>query len=226
MAVFDMAGTTVDEDNVVYKTLMRAVNERGFDFTFEQVLDQGAGKEKLQAIKSVLGLRNIEDHALADEIFQRFLVLLEHAYQNLVVTEQPNTSEVFAALRAKGVAVVLNTGYNRGIAEGLVQKIGWEEGTHFDCLVTASDVERNRPDPDMIFWAQKKLGIYDASQVLKIGDSKIDIEEGRNAGCRFSIGITTGAHTENQLREAHPDFVIHSLTELIPIIESRGSLTV
>ncbi|PSL23852.1 phosphonatase-like hydrolase [Dyadobacter jiangsuensis] len=222
MAVFDMAGTTVDEDNVVYKTLMRAVNERGFDFTFDEILAQGAGKEKLHAIKSVLGLRGILDSTLAEEIFERFLVMLEEAYKGLEVTEQPNASKVFAALKAKGVAVVLNTGYNRETAEDLVQKIGWEEGVHFDCLVTASEVERNRPDPDMIFWAQKKLGIDNVSEVLKVGDSKVDIEEGRNAGCRFSIGVTTGAHTEAQLREASPDFIIDNLLELIPIVESRA----
>lgn len=222
MAVFDMAGTTVDEDNVVYKTLMRAVNERGFDFTFDEILAQGAGKEKLHAIKSVLGLRGTLDSRLAEEIFERFLVMLEEAYKGLEVTEQPNASKVFAALKAKGVAVVLNTGYNRETAEDLVQKIGWEEGVHFDCLVTASEVERNRPDPDMIFWAQKKLGICDVSEVLKVGDSKVDIEEGRNAGCRFSIGVTTGAHTEAQLREASPDFIIDNLLELIPIVESRA----
>ncbi|MBC7424794.1 MAG: HAD family hydrolase, partial [Ferruginibacter sp.] len=54
MVVFDMAGTTVNEDNVVYKTLRKAINEAGFNFTLGQVLEQGAGKEKLQAIKSIL----------------------------------------------------------------------------------------------------------------------------------------------------------------------------
>jgi len=48
MVVFDMAGTTVNEDNMVYKTLRTAINEAGFDFTLDQVLEQGAGNEKLQ----------------------------------------------------------------------------------------------------------------------------------------------------------------------------------
>ncbi len=49
MIVFDMAGTTVDEQNVVYKTLQKAINREGYEFTLEQVLEQGAGKEKLKA---------------------------------------------------------------------------------------------------------------------------------------------------------------------------------
>ncbi|MBS1527010.1 MAG: HAD family hydrolase, partial [Bacteroidetes bacterium] len=54
MVVFDMAGTTVDENNVVYKTVQQAINQAGFNVTLDEVLAQGAGKEKLQAIKDVL----------------------------------------------------------------------------------------------------------------------------------------------------------------------------
>ena len=56
LVVFDMAGTTVDEDNVVYKTVREAINSHGYEFTLEQVLDAGSGKEKSQAIRDVLAL--------------------------------------------------------------------------------------------------------------------------------------------------------------------------
>ena len=46
LVVFDMAGTTVDEDNVVYKTVRDAINAAGYEFSLEQVLTHGAGKEK------------------------------------------------------------------------------------------------------------------------------------------------------------------------------------
>ncbi|MEJ0080320.1 MAG: hypothetical protein WDM78_05025 [Puia sp.] len=42
----------IDEDNVVYKTLQRAIADHGFHFSLEEVLAEGAGKEKQQAIKS------------------------------------------------------------------------------------------------------------------------------------------------------------------------------
>jgi len=55
MIVFDMAGTTVNENNVVYKTLRNAINTvGGYELTLTEVLAHGAGKEKLQAIKTVL----------------------------------------------------------------------------------------------------------------------------------------------------------------------------
>ena len=57
----------------------------------------------------------------------------------------------------------------------LLNKISWEEGTHFDCMVTASDVINNRPNPDMIEFAMEKFGLIDSKQIVKVGDSIIDI---------------------------------------------------
>jgi len=220
MVVFDMAGTTVNEDNIVYKTVYKAINEKGYDFTLDEVLREGAGKEKLQAIKSVLALRNIHDDTLAAEIFENFSAQLDVAYLTHPVTEQPDASLLFRELKNRDIYVVLNTGYSREIAEALINKIGWKEGRDFDLLVTASDVKEGRPAPDMILYAMNKLTVTEASFVIKVGDSIVDIQEGRNAGCRFSIGITTGAQTREQLETAHPDYIIDALMELLPIIKA------
>jgi phosphonatase-like hydrolase len=221
LAVFDMAGTTVNEDNVVYKTLRKAINEAGFDFSLEQVLAEGAGKEKLQAIKSVLSVYGgIDDSFLADEIFGFFNEQLKIAYDTMEILPGANAAELFDALKNKGILVVLNTGYNTKTANSLLTKLGWVKGEHYDGLVTASDVTRNRPEPDMIVLAMEQCGITDPKQVIKVGDSTIDIEEGRNAGCLYNIGITTGAHTHEQLASVQPDYIINNLLELLPIIET------
>jgi len=183
MVVFDMAGTTVDENMVVYKTLQKAINEAGYDFTMEQVLAEGAGKEKMDAIKSILQVyAQKQDETLTEGIYKNFIVLLEAAYDTLEVLPQNNAAELFQALKQRKILVVLNTGYNEKTAKSLVAKIGWTKGVEFDGLVTATDVAHSRPAPDMILLAMKQFGIKDAHEVVKVGDSIIDIEEGRNAG--------------------------------------------
>jgi phosphonatase-like hydrolase len=220
MVVFDMAGTTINEDNVVYKTLRQAINEAGFDCSLDEVLQEGAGKEKLQAIKSILKtFAGREDDALANTIYTRFAGLLSVAYDALDILPQPHAVELFTALHQKEVLVVLNTGYNAPTAQSLLNKLGWQKGTTIDGLITATDVQNNRPHPDMIILAMQQFGISSGAEVVKVGDSIIDIEEGRNARCALSIGITTGAHSFEQLQSAKPDFIIHDLMELLPIIE-------
>jgi phosphonatase-like hydrolase len=224
MIVFDMAGTTVNEDNVVYKTLQEAINIKGFDFTLEQVLAEGAGREKLAAIKSILKVYvHNTDEDLAGEIYSAFMVLLSKAYEDIDVLPQPNAEALFKILKQRNIRIILNTGYNGEIAESLVKKLGWKKGVEFDRLITSSDVEKNRPDPGMIDLAMDIHGVIDPKKVIKVGDSIIDIEEGQNAGCGLNVGITTGAHTYLQLQSANPDYIINDLLELIPIIDRVGN---
>lgn len=219
MIVFDMAGTTVNENMVVYKTLQKAINEAGFNFTMDQVLAEGAGKEKLDAIKSILQLSaGKEKDGLINDIYRHFIVLLEKAYDTQDILPQNNAEELFRTLKQRGILIVLNTGYNEKTATQLIAKIGWKKGEEFDGLVTATDVQHSRPAPDMIWLAMKQFAVNDAREVAKVGDSIIDIEEGTNAGCSLNIGITTGAHTRQQLQSANPDYIIDDLLELLPLI--------
>ncbi len=220
LVVFDMAGTTVDENNVVYKTLQTAITEKVHDVSLEKVLELGAGKEKKQAIIDIL--REIAPEtpvALIDETYHHFIKLLDTAYSKLDVKPQNYTIEILRWLRDRNIRTALNTGYSRPVAENLIVKLGWIEGVDFDLLVTASDVSKARPEPDMIFLAKQKLGIEADNQIVKVGDSIIDIEEGKNANCGLTIGITSGAHSLEQLLTAKPDFVIDGLEVLKEILK-------
>lgn len=222
MVVFDMAGTTVNENNIVYKTLRNAINTvGGYELTLTEVLAHGAGKEKLQAIKTALkNSLNLVDDELAQRMFTLFLAELEHAYEVEEIYPNANAEELFAILKDHDILRVLNTGYDRKTAESLLEKLNWKVGKEIDALITASDVPRNRPYPDMIERAMQQFEIADPGAVVKIGDSIIDIQEGQQAGCGLSIGITTGAHNMAQLKSANPDYVINDLLEIVPIIEN------
>jgi phosphonatase-like hydrolase len=219
MVIFDMAGTTVNEDNIVYKTVQKAINEAGFNFSLDEVLAEGAGKEKLQAIKSILSTyADNTDANLADRIYSNFSTQLTEAYQSAELLPQPNAADLFSALKEQDIFRVLNTGYSRPVAQSIIDALEWKQGSEYDELVTATDVSGGRPDPDMILFAADKFEI-NPSEIIKVGDSIIDIEEGKNAGCALSIGITTGAHTPEQLRSANPDHIINNLMDLLPIID-------
>jgi phosphonatase-like hydrolase len=219
LVVFDMAGTTVDEGNVVYKTLHRAIVAAGFPCSLERVLAHGVGKEKLQSIGDVLAANGqAAGPGQLDEIHRAFLDLLTEAYANLDIRPQPNAVAVFEALKGRGFAVALNTGYARTVAESLLRRLGWSVGREIDLLVTASDVRHCRPQPDMIRLAQERLEIADAQAVVKVGDTTFDIEEGRNAGCGLCVGLTTGAQTRAQLALAKPDRIINDLQELLDLL--------
>ncbi len=215
MVVFDMAGTTVDEQNVVYKTLHKALNAHGVAVDLNTVLRIGAGKEKHQAIKDVLVEFMPNKLGESEVIFEEFKRMLDQAYENLEVIPIKGVENVLLNLRQKGIIVVLNTGYDRQIAEKLLEKLAWDKNIHYDLLLTASDVEKGRPHPEMIHKAMEVFNITNARFVLKAGDSAIDIEEGKNANCGVTIGVLSGAQTKEQLEVQSPDYILLSLSELV-----------
>ena len=219
MVIFDMAGTTINEDNIVYKTLQKAINNFGVEVDLHGVLAIGAGQEKLNAIKDIVKVYGSDtDIAKSEDIFKSFISMLDTAYHAYPITAMPNAASVLMELRKKNILVVLNTGYDKKTAQFILEKINWNQYEHFDLLVTASDVKNSRPAPDMIEYAMNKFSLMDTKNIIKVGDSKIDIEEGKNANCLYSIGITTGAQNLEQLKEANPDYIIHNLSELIGIL--------
>jgi phosphonatase-like hydrolase len=220
LVVFDMAGTTVDEDNVVYKTVQQVINDEGFNVSLEEVFKYGAGKEKHQAISDVLrACTQLTDiNLIADKAFSKFKIALNIAYETLEIKTFEGTEQLFKDLRDRDIKVVLNTGYDCKMAHLLLDKLGWIVGETIDGLVTADDVENGRPEGDMIILAMKNTGVVDTQKVLKVGDSAIDIEEGKNANCGITAGVLTGAQNRTQIQEANPTYIIESLNELRAIL--------
>ncbi len=212
-----MAGTTVNEDNVVYKTVKAALAKFGVAVSLDTVLEHGAGKEKFRAIADILketSTTNVDPKA----VFQDFKQMLEEAYRNLNVTSYDGVEELFKTLKIHHVKVVLNTGYDQKTTQFLLQKLGWVPGNQIDAVITADDVVHGRPSSEMIDKAMAMFDITNPGQVLKAGDSVIDIEEGKNAKCGWTVGVLTGAQTREQLATAEPSLILDSLADLKAVL--------
>ena len=222
LVIFDMAGTAIDEDNVVYKTIQNSFSEHNISITLDIVLEHGAGKEKRQAIVDILTVieGKAPESTLVDAIHTRFKELLDQAYEHHPMQVFPSVKKVINELQEKNIKVAFNTGYSSLIARSILNKVAVEEGKDIDLLITSDDVSKGRPAPDMILLACEKLGVM-PKESIKIGDSGIDIVEGQNAGVKYSIGVTTGAQSLSQLKASQPDFIFDDMMELLPILESE-----
>ncbi|MGB9154348.1 MAG: HAD family hydrolase [Alphaproteobacteria bacterium] len=69
-----------------------------------------------------------------------------------------------------------------------------------------------------------KANGLNGSNALIIGDTMEEIEIARELGMT-SVAITGGVHAEHRLRAKEPDYVIHSLHELKPILQERGFIS-
>lgn len=222
LVVFDMAGTTVKDDSNVGLAFKSALQNHQYTIPLQEIMPI-MGYEKNEAIRMMLHKHEPDQekitNGLVASIHQEFVGRMIDHYQNgSGIAALPDVESTFTELKNKGIKIGLNTGFSRIIANTIIRRLHWDEKELFDVVVGSDEVEFGRPNPLMIRKMMTDLGITDPAEVAKVGDTEVDIREGKNAGCRYVIGITTGAFTKEELEKYHPTHIIHNISELLPII--------
>jgi len=217
LAVFDMAGTTVDDmvDGVplVLKCYDDAFKAHGVSVPME-VLNEQRGRDKWTVIRELGGDK-------AQEIYDHFLKTLN--MNTGKVKEVKGASETFRFLKDRGVKVVASSGFPAEVAEAIVHGLGWDKKGLIDSWVCSEQVGASRPDPAMILHSMKTHGVKDPKAVIKVDDTAKGIEEGLNAGV-YTVGVLTGTQSVQRLEAAGPDTVLGSVRELPGYLQSKGLL--
>lgn len=224
LVVFDIAGTTVSDAGNINDCFRDAFAEAGIEVESEEV-DTVMGYRKIDAVRIIVEkyskLERAENEKLIDSIHARFNKLMVAFYQETeTLTPLPYAAEIFKWLQERQIRVALNTGFTRVITNALLARLGWGNQPNINRVVCSDEVPEGRPASYMIEHLMSELQISDAKEVVKVGDTEVDIKEGRNAGCGSVIAVTTGAYTRAQLEQYYPDHIIDSLEQLTTILKS------
>lgn len=208
--IFDLAGTTVQDPNIVGSCFASALAKAGVHPTAAEI-NANMGTPKLIAIRKMID--QYESQADAEAVHERFRQLILDTYRTSPeIAEMPGTSEVFRELRTRGFRIAVNTGFDRETTDILLGRMGW--GDLVDDSITSDEVAHGRPHPDMVFALCQRAGI-DPKQTVKVGDTPADIGEGRSAGVGLVVAAGYGTHTLEELAGLNPDAMISSISELL-----------
>ncbi len=210
LVVFDMAGTTVQDEGQVPRAFQAALAAHGFAATLEQV-NAVRGASKREAILQFIPPGPVRAR-VAEAAYATFCRRLTELYQSEGVREVPGAASVFARLRGHGIRVALNTGFDREITRLLVSALRWSQGT-VDAIVCGDDVAHGRPAPDLIHAAMRATGVCDTQRVMNVGDTVLDLQAAHAAGVRWNIGVLTGAHSREELEAAPHTHIVAAITD-------------
>lgn len=240
--MLDWAGTTVDHGSVAPVIALQSLfSQHGIMLSAEDARRE-MGLLKRDHIRAILTLPNIrakwsaitghepgeaEVHSLFEEFSPLQMEIIAQHSQLI-----PGVAETVEDWHSRGLRIGSSTGYTRQMLAPVLTQAA-RDGYQPDASVCPDEVSAGRPAPWMLMKNAQLLDVYPPSACVKIGDTIIDIEEGRNAGM-WTIGLTrTGnlvgldreqwaqlpeatqkdrlTNAESILREAGADYVAEDL---------------
>ena len=202
-AILDVDGTLVDSNYQHTIAWYRAFREHDVTPPVWRIHRHiGMGGDQL-----VAGVAGVEvEERLGDAIRDSEKQL----YGELIGEVRPfdGARELLIELRERGHPIVLASSAKEEEAEHYVDQLDAAE--LIEAYTTSADVERTKPEPDLVAAAMQKAG--ELSGVM-VGDSTWDIEAASRADLK-TIAVLTGGFSEAELRDAGAVDVFESLAEL------------
>jgi len=188
--LFDMDGVLVDSTPAVARVWTAWANRYGLEP--DQVVRQAHGRPSIATIRELLPSA---DHHAEDLAIQKAEI---EDLEDVVAL--PGTIELLSALPADRFAVV--TSATHALAVVRLRAAGFAIPKH---LVTSSDIQRGKPDPEPYLRGAQILGLSPADCVV-IEDAPAGIQSGKAAGSRVLALRTTTA--DPALRAAGADWIV------------------
>jgi len=123
----------------------------------------------------------------------------------------PGAADLLRALHGAGVAAVLATSSPDDELDPLLALLDVDDA--LDGRTTADDVERSKPEPDIVR-AALDVGAVDPKRALLVGDSVWDVRAARAAGIGC-VAVETGGFSVHELSEAGALHVYRDVQEVL-----------
>jgi HAD superfamily hydrolase (TIGR01549 family) len=202
-AILDIDGTLVDSNYfhaVAWSRAMRQYDHALPMWRIHRAIGMGGD----QMIATLLGddveERRGDDIRAAEK--DRYFELIEE------VRPLEGARELIEDLKASGHRVVLASSAKPDEVDHYLDLLDARELA--DAWTTSGDVERTKPEPDLVNSALEKIG---GGPGIMIGDSVYDCEAAKRAGVE-TIAVLTGGFSDSELLKAGARIVFASIEEL------------
>jgi beta-phosphoglucomutase family hydrolase len=203
-AIFDWDGVIINSAAHHEISWERLARENGKSLP-ENHFKRGFGMKNEVIIPELLGWTTVP-------VEIRILSLRKEAIYREVIREQgitalPGVGQWLHMLREAGIPCVIGSSTHRENITTTLGVLGLEE--FFADIVTAEDVKRGKPDPEVFLTAANRIGVEPADSIV-FEDALVGIAAAKAAGMR----VVAVATTEPKDKLAHADWVVDQLDEL------------
>ena len=177
--LFDMDGTLINSEPMHTKIIQKVVKERLGEEITEEEIEKYVGLDYEHKLMKIFDGRDDINYKELDKI------ITEKSLENPQLIEKIPGAEKVIREMGGNFKIALVTGSSREQAETFLEALDFKK--YFEIIITASDVEKNKPNPDSYLLATKKLNVNIKNCVV-LEDSIPGIKAAKSAGA-FCIAI-------------------------------------
>jgi len=186
--LWDMDGTLIDSEEFHWISWRDTMAKEGIPITREQFLSS-FGQRNDSIVPRWLGA------ASTPEWVERISNAKEELYRDLIrkygMSPLPGVSDWVRRLHEEGWLQAIASAAPRPNIEVVVESL--KAAHYFRAIVSAEDVQKGKPDPEVYLLAASRVGVSPDRSIV-VEDAVAGVEAARNAGMR-SIGVSrNGKH--------------------------------
>jgi beta-phosphoglucomutase family hydrolase len=205
--IFDFDGTLFHTEDTIEKCWEQVAQEEKKPFSHNLFL-QGGGLRDASFIRDVI--RWADDETEIARIKKRKEDLYLHALEHTAIEAAAGIQKLLSTLRDRGILLAIGSSSIRKNID-MILSHHEEMRKVFSVIISADDVTKGKPDPEVYLLAASRLGV-DPSNCVVFEDAPLGIEAGKRAGMKV-IGIAS-TRSSAELSKAHPDQIIPSFLVL------------
>ncbi|HUF62392.1 MAG TPA: HAD family phosphatase [Verrucomicrobiales bacterium] len=202
-AIFDWDGVIIDSEAQHRRSWDRLAEETGLPFP-RGAFERSFGMRNAQIIPDILGWAAPGDHGEIARLADRKEALYREEIRSQGIEALPGIREFLETLRQAGIPCAVGSSTSRKNIDTVLELT--QLSGCFDAIVSAEDVSKGKPDPDVFLRAAERLRVEPAHCVV-FEDAHVGIEAARRGGMRV-VGLAT-THPAKSLSAA--DVVTKSL---------------
>ena len=205
--IFDLDGTLIDSYQAIYLSFKYAYENMGLPPLPYEAVKKVVGRGLNQTFRELLGEERVPQ---AISLFRKKYEEVFRAHTHLL----PDAREVVETLHRREVHMAVATNKLGRFSRTIFEHFGMEK--YFGVIVGDGDVSENKPNPEMLYYAMRQIGVQKEDAVF-VGDSVIDIQTAKNAGLKI-FSVPTGNTTREDLEKAQPTVLLDRLLDLLTYI--------
>ncbi len=213
--LFDLDGTLIDSEWFYYKAWRKALDDYGFSLGSDMWIGEFAGKTDGQAFKHLEHTYGftVDREAFADRV--RTYIAKQHETETVPL--MPGVADLIDFLHGRGIIMAVVTSSKREVATYHLERNGIR--SFFRVLVTRSEVQNPKPDPEPYALCVAQLGLQ-PRDCLVLEDSVTGATAAKAAGL-----TCFGVQTHESIRQAlRVDHTFDNLHEVREYLENRQTL--